>query len=228
MVNLGQAGMRHEEKDQFGLLGEHACLDVLRWQVGLEVKLNTGPGFMQGFGIRFHSGYDSEVVPDLDIIRFPERTHEYVEVKTKAGFCMWNYDKPGASVSSRTLEIRTGIDLKYWDSYWWYACKYHNEPLWIMFVHPSPTVQLRKREYIDWGTPGIYMQEITILDSLSKQDASSRYGQMVYWRVKDLILFRTETSLLKRDSTAQLWRQLQEAAEQSKRRRLLKRLDDTP
>jgi len=43
--------MRYQDKDDFGLLGEHLCVDVIRWQQGLEVKLNTGPGFTEGYGI---------------------------------------------------------------------------------------------------------------------------------------------------------------------------------
>lgn len=201
--------MRFKEKAEAGLWGEHLCLDVLRWQEGLEVKPNTGPGFELGFGIRFHSGTQSEVVPDLDIMRWPERRREYAEVKTKATFCMWNNAAPSAAISNETMELRTGIDLKCWYNYQWYSQKYHNEPLKILFIHVLPILQLRNHEYVEIEHAcGIFFQEITILDSLLKRGAGSCFGKMVYWPVDDLIFFRSAKSLLANRATAQLWDKL--------------------
>ena len=169
-------------------------------------------------------------MPDLDIVRFlaGPRRREYAEVKTKAAFCMWNYDKPSALVSRETIELRTGIDLKYWHSYQWYSQKYYDERLWILFVQVLPYVQLRKREYMDVNQPcGIYRQEITVLDSLLKHGSGNQSNQMVYWPVNDLVLFRSEKSLLSHPSTAQLWQQLQNLALQSMVRRLLRKVSLT-
>jgi hypothetical protein len=208
--------MRFEHKTPFGLLGEHLCLDVLRWQENLELKLNTGPGFEAGFGIRYHSATESEVVPDLDIVRYlfnNVRRRENAEVKTKKMPCAWNYGDPESAWDWNNLEIRTGMDTRYWHHYEWYAQKHFEEPLWIMFVHALPYIQLRNRKYTDTDQgPGIYICEITRLFSTVKYGAAYHASDMVYWNINDLTLFRSAKSLQKRPSTSALWTKIVEMA----------------
>jgi hypothetical protein len=204
--------MRFELKTQFGLLGEHTVVDVLRWQADIEVRLNTGPGFQQGFGIRYHSTTGSEVIPDLEMIRYSSdrwRKHENGEVKTKKAFAAWNTSGPDIVWTPESLEIRTGIDVRDWANYLWYAQKHYEEPLTLFFVHVLPIVQLRNHAYIEIEIPcGIYIAEISQLANLIRSAAGCRRGSMVYWAINDLVLFRSTKALESHRSTAELWRQL--------------------
>jgi hypothetical protein len=199
--------MRFEDKTEFGLLGEHLVVDVLRWQDNLEVKLNTGPGFQDGFGIRFHAGSESEVVPDIDGIRYSEagrfgtRTPFYVEVKTKSRFAC--YENAGD-------EIRTGINIAAWNHYKWFAFKHATTEFWMVFVHVLPVVQASKCKFqiLNSGITGIYRCDLQQLANCVKNGSDGK----VYWPLAMLEHWRSASALLAESSTRTIWRQLEQNA----------------
>jgi hypothetical protein len=228
--------MRFEQKTQFGLLGETLVADLIRFDESKrsknethEVKINTGPGLLNSYGIRYHSSDGtSEVVPDIEVVERaylkPTKTL-FMEVKTKTAFCAWH----NGSISEPTnwgdgsWEIRTGIDVKAWWNYRWYYQKHYQNPLWLIFVHPLNLIQLRKRiGVVQPRISGIYRAELGQLIDLAKHGAGKQYGNMIYWPIECLERWRPGLQAAKRRASENVWRDLvSEATKHSKRIQLI-------
>jgi hypothetical protein len=182
-------------------------MDVLRWQDDLEVKLNTGPGFQQGYGIRFHAGDHSEVVPDIDGIRYSEpgrsgtRTQFYAEIKTKKCFACYEHANG---------EVRTGINASVWHHYKWFAFKHATTEFWLLFVHVLPVVQRSAKQFqiVNNCQKGIYRADLQTLANLVKTGLDGK----VYWSLDSLEHWRTAKMLVAEPSTRAIWFSLEEEA----------------
>lgn len=227
--------MRFERKAHFGLLGETLIADLIRFQKEkdfkgeIEVRINTGPGLVNGYGIRYHSSDGtSEVIPDIEIVRRPDfkpAKTEFAEIKTKSAFCAWLNDKPGKSVNWRDYdwEIRTGINIKDWEHYCWYWQKHYHAPLWLVFVHPMNVIQLRNNFGVCVpGLSGIYRAELGQLFDLAKHGTGKQFGAMIYWPINNLTLWRAGEQAAVEQASRNVWRDLEcEAAKHSKRIELI-------
>jgi hypothetical protein len=227
--------MRFEQKTQFGLLGETLFLDLIRFQESkgfdgtIDVRPNTGPGFLKGFGHRYlSSDGTSEVIPDIEIVKRPYLkpiTTEFAEIKTKTAFCTWCNGNISEAVkwSNDNWEIRTGIDVKICHSYSWYWQKHYQNLLHLIFVHPLDVVQLRNRQgIIQPGIAGIYRAELSQLFDLAKHGAGKRFGNMIYWPISSFKRWRSAKYLATNETTKNIWAELvAEATKFSQRIKLI-------
>ena len=188
--------MRFEEKTEFGLHGEHVAMELLRNQEGLNVTLNTGPGYEAGFGKRFHSSDGTEVIPDIQGYRagvWPRQPF-WIEVKTKSAF---------ACYENARNELRTGIDIKKWHAYRWFRMTQGPVEFHILFIHPLSVAQMASGLFriIEPSIAGIYTQTLEYLDA----NAISGSDRKFYWPLTELKLWRSAAWLDKERSTKDLW-----------------------
>ena len=185
-----------DEKTELGLHGEHIVIEILRCQEGLTVSLNTGPGYKDGYGMRFFAGDGSIVIPDIQGYRTKvwPRQPFWVEVKTKTAFaCYENADN----------ELRTGIDKKRWLDYRMFLMTQGPVEFHFVFVHALSIVQLPGQRCTD-VTPsiaGLYKQS---LDKLDARKISGTDGKF-YWPLKHLELWRRGDTLANDRGTKDLW-----------------------
>lgn len=193
--------MKFQEKTEFGLLGERIVMELLRNQKNLSVTLNTGPGYQEGFGKRFHANDNtgSEVIPDIEGYRagiWPRQPF-WVEVKTKSAF---------ACFELADYELRTGIDQGKWLSYRWFHMTQGPVEFHFCFVHPLSVYQTAGGMFrpIEPSIAGIYKQSLQHMDADAIKGSDGKF----YWPLKSLKLWQTDEWLMENSYTRICWNRL--------------------